>query len=131
MTSKNRCLTQPYADNIREWIKTTGYSFILHDDSAVERLCRGKEWSEVPLLHQILPCLTNGAMKADLWRYLALWEWGGLYTDIDNKIGYQWAKENEQIISDHMDAVFEIEKGGFASQYFYASKLSNNSCVLV
>lgn len=123
MTSKNRCFTKRYAENIREWIKSTGYAFILHDDSAVDRLFRGKEWSEFPLLQQVIPCLTSGAMKADLWRYLALWEWGGLYTDMDNTPGNQWARENGNVISDDMDAVFEIEKGGFASQYFYASKL--------
>lgn len=122
MTSKNRCFTKRYADNIQDWIKATGYSFILHDDSAVERLFSGKEWSEFPLLRQILPCITSGAMKADLWRYLALWEWGGLYTDMDNTPGYQWAKENGTIISEDMDAVFEIEIGAYASQYFYASK---------
>ena len=67
-------------------------------------------------------------MKADLWRYLALWEWGGLYTDMDNTPGYQWAIENGTVISDDMDAVFEIEVGGYPSQYFFASKLYSYTC---
>ena len=120
MTSKGRCFTKAFADNIKQWTQP-GYSFVLHDDEAVDKLFHNYEWSEFPLLRHILTCLTSGAMKADLWRYLALWKWGGVYTDIDNAPGREWFKDGT-FIEDHMDAVFEVERGGYPSQYFYASK---------
>lgn len=120
MTSKNKCFTQAFAENIKQWTQP-GYSFVLHDDEAVDRLFHDYEWNEFPLLKQVLTCLTGGAMKADLWRYLALWKWGGVYTDIDNAPGREWFKDGT-FIEDHMDAVFEVERGGYPSQYFYASK---------
>ena len=120
MTSKGRCFTKAFADNIKKWT-LPGYSFVLHDDEAVDKLFHNYEWSEFPLLRQILTCLTSGAMKADLWRYLALWKWGGVYTDMDNAPGREWFKEGT-FINDDMDAMFEVERGGFPSQYFYASK---------
>ncbi|GFH59900.1 hypothetical protein CTEN210_16376 [Chaetoceros tenuissimus] len=118
MTSKGRCFTKAFADNIKQWT-LPGYSFVLHDDEAVEKLFHNYEWTEFPLLRHVLTCLTSGAMKADLWRYLALWKWGGVYTDMDNAPGREWFKEGT-FINDTMDAMFEIERGGYPSQYFYA-----------
>ena len=48
-----------------------------------------KEWPEFPQLRNSIDCLKNagGAAKADLWRYLALWVYGGIYTDMDNSPG--------------------------------------------
>jgi len=119
MTSKNKCFTKKYADNADLW-KFEGYSFFLHDDVAVQRLVNSKAWPEFPLLKEALPCLNSGAMKADYWRYLATWEFGGIYTDMDNAPGNQF--NNGTIIADDDDALFEVERGGFPSQYFYASK---------
>jgi mannosyltransferase OCH1-like enzyme len=31
-----------------------------------------------------MKCVTNGATKSDIWRYLVLYTYGGIYTDIDN-----------------------------------------------
>ena len=122
MTSKNKCFTKKYSDNADLW-KFEGYSFFMHDDVAVQRLVNSKAWPEFPLLKEALPCLNSGAMKADYWRYLATWEFGGIYTDMDNAPGYQF--NNGSIIADDDDALFEVERGGFPSQYFYASKFSS------
>ena len=47
-----------------------------------------KKWKTVfPSLNVVARCLdmvNNPTMKGDLWRYLQLWETGGLYADIDN-----------------------------------------------
>ena len=123
MTSKNKCFTKKYSDNADLW-KFEGYSFFMHDDAAVQRLIHSKEWSEFPLLKEAAPCLTFGAMKADYWRYLATWEFGGIYTDMDNAPGVLF--KNGTVIADDDDALFEVERGGFPSQYFYASKLFNS-----
>jgi hypothetical protein len=42
---------------------------------------------------------------------------------MDNAPGYQF--NNGSIIADDDDALFEVERGGFPSQYFYASKFSS------
>jgi len=90
----------------------------MHDDIAIQRLLNSRAWSEFPLLKEFLPCLSSGAMKADYWRYLVTWAYGGLYTDIDNAPGRNF--NNGTLITDHDDAFFEVELGGFPSQYFYA-----------
>ena len=43
------------------------------------------EWPEFPGLHTVLQCIfSKGAMLIDVWRILILWEYGSIYTDIDN-----------------------------------------------
>ena len=83
----------------------------MRDDAAVDRLF-DRDWPES------LSCILTGAGKADLWRYLLLWEYGGIYTDIDNAPGDLFL--NGTVISDEMDSFFEQELGGFPSQYFLA-----------
>mmetsp|Transcript_3392 Transcript_3392/g.5182 ORF Transcript_3392/g.5182 Transcript_3392/m.5182 type:complete len:623 (-) Transcript_3392:409-2277(-) len=120
MTSKSKCMTPKHSDNIENW-KKTGHSFFLHDDAAVQRLLDEEEWSEFPLLRHVLPCLSSGAMKADLWRYLLTWKYGGIYTDMDNAPGNYSLMEGNFSIKPEDDAFFEVEAGGFPSQYFYAA----------
>ena len=122
MTSKSHCFTEAFLNNIKRWF-VDGYSFFLHDDDAVDRLIFGREWPQFPLLKESLTCIPSGAGKADIWRYLMLWEYGGIYTDIDNAPGSQLFFDNHtSAITDDMDAFFEQERGGFPSQYFFASK---------
>lgn len=120
MTAKTKCITAHVKKYVDEWKNIPNYSFILHDDDVVERLFQNFEWSEFPLLKKITKCISNGAMKADLWRYLLLWRFGGVYTDLDNGIGKHF--NNASFITDDMDALFEVERGGFPSQYFFAGK---------
>jgi mannosyltransferase OCH1-like enzyme len=118
MTSKFRCFTGNYTLSINKW-KFDGYSLFMHDDAAVDRLL-SKEWPEFPLLKEARSCIATGAGMADLWRYLVIWEYGGIYTDIDNEPGPKFL--NASLITDDMDSLFEQEGGGFPSQYFFAGK---------
>ena len=59
------------------------------------------------------------AQKADIWRYLLIWEYGGIYTDLDNCPGSGW---NENVIKPADDAYFLQEIAGkFPSQWFFAA----------
>jgi len=84
-------------------------------------------------LKQAIKCINSGAGLADIWRYLLLWEYGGIYTDLDNAPGPLFVSNNtlkdgdgnasastSTIISGEMDALFEVEIGRFPSQYFFA-----------
>ena len=127
MTSKTNCVTQVVLNNIRRWF-VDGYSFFLHDDEAVDRLIFGREWPEFPLLAESLSCITSGAGKTDLWRNLLLWEYGGIYSEIDNAPGSELFFANHtSAITDDMDAFFEQGKEGYPSQYFFASKYMSYS----
>jgi len=117
VTSKSRCMTSEFYTNLVKW-QFPGYSFALHDDEAMDRLL-SKKWIEFPQLGDALKCLVSGAAKADVWRYLALWEYGGIYTDIDNAPGDLLL--NGSAITPYIDSFFEQEKDGFPSQYFFAS----------
>ena len=109
MTSKSRCLTDNYTDNTASWL-FPGHSIVLHDDDAVARLMQRK-WPEFPHLHDARKCITSGAGMADVWRYLVLWEYGGVYTDIDNAPGPRFL--DGSLIKNEMDAFLEVESGSF------------------
>ena len=61
-------------------------------------------------------CISSGAGLADLWRYLVLWEFGGIYTDTDSAPGPLFY--NGTIINDDTDVLMEVEDVGSPSQYF-------------
>jgi Glycosyltransferase sugar-binding region containing DXD motif len=54
-----------------------------------------------------------------LFRYLVLYQYGGIYTDMDAAPGPKF--ENASVISDHDEAWFVVERIGIPSQYFMAS----------
>ena len=136
MTSKSRCLTQGFADNVRKW-HFSDHSFYFHDDEAVDRLLMQRYWSDFPHIPLAMKCLRSGAAKADLWRYLVLWEYGGIYTDLDNKPGKDFFIQPNNtstsdsnagrngatslVIQDDDDAFFVVEELGVLSQYFLAT----------
>ncbi len=78
VTSKTRCMTPPFLDNLDKW-RLPGHSFYFHDEVAVDRFM-AKFWPEFPQLQLLQKCTVSGAAKADLWRLLVLWEYGGIYT---------------------------------------------------
>ena len=78
MTSKSRCFSRNFAMNIKTW-EFEDHDLYIHDDDAVERLL-SKHWSSFPHIPIARKCLRSGAGLADLWRYLVLWEYGGIYT---------------------------------------------------
>jgi mannosyltransferase OCH1-like enzyme len=79
VTSKSRCMHPAFAQNIDKW-RFEGYSLFMHDDEAMEKLLY-REWPEFPHLHKLMQCLEfGGAVKADIWRLLVLYEYGGVFT---------------------------------------------------
>lgn len=78
VTSKTRCMTPYFIRNIGKW-RFPGYALYFHDDFAVDRLL-SKYWPEFPQLQLLMSCVKSGAAKADIWRLLVLWEYGGIYT---------------------------------------------------
>jgi hypothetical protein len=115
-TSKSRCMPPAFIDNLRPWQNLTHHSFFFHDDEAVDRLLQ-LDWPEFPQLRKALQCSISGAAKADLWRALVLWEYGGIYTDVDNAVN----AFNATSIGATDDAFFVVETMGIPSQYFFAA----------
>lgn len=116
VTSKTRCMPQEFTDNLDKW-RFPNHSFFFHNEAAIERMLN-RYWPEFPHLQQAMRCTKGGAAKADLWRGLIMWEYGGIYTDIDNAP----AKFNGETILDTDDAFFVIERSGILSQYFFAAR---------
>jgi hypothetical protein len=115
VTSRSRCMTKEFAENIDKW-RFKDHSLFMHDDDAMDKLLN-REWPEFPLLQQVQKCLAfGGAVKADIWRALVLYEYGGIYTDIDNAPH----KFNETTIKPEDDAFFVVEVLGTPSQWFMA-----------
>jgi hypothetical protein len=86
VTSKSRCVPKIYADGLDKW-RFPDHSFFFHDDVAMKYLIYEKEWPEFPNLRKTLKCIEHvkpGVVMADIWRLLAIYEYGGIYTDIDN-----------------------------------------------
>lgn len=116
-TSKTRCLTPNLARNTEAWrTRLPDHEYYLHDDEAIQRLFE-YEFAFFPLLEPVVQhCLMHGTLKADLWRYLVLWEYGGIYADLDTAPNL-W---NITTIQPEDDAVFVVEQYHVLSQYFMA-----------
>jgi hypothetical protein len=56
-------------------------------------------------------------MKADLWRYLALYEYGGIYADLDTRPN----KFQANMITDTTDGFFVVTQYHIPSQWFMAT----------
>jgi hypothetical protein len=114
-TSKSKCLVPSLADAVQKWRKhLPDFDHYLHDDDAVETLLQMPSLQRMfPLLKEISLHCTRGAMRADLWRYVAMWEYGGIYSDIDTcPLNFT--------LPPNVDAYFVLEKDGLLSQYFMA-----------
>ena len=106
MYSLKRCVTEPLQKSIKEWQRIPGYNYELHDNDDVNELFL-RNWTHYfPDLHKALFCLPqNGRSspsKADLWRYLIMWERGGMYSDIDNVPGKDFRTRIPETITDGM-----------------------------
>jgi len=121
VTGFTRCLTKNFEENVNKW-KLPGHSFYFHDEEAVDRLMQ-EFWPEFPQLQLIQNCLISGAAKADLWRLLVLYRYGGIYSDMDNAPTSAFFPSgiNSTIISDDDDAFFLIERQGLLTQWFLAA----------
>ncbi len=60
-----------------------GWEFHLYDDADIRSFI--KEYYNDDMLNTF-NMLTSGAGKADLWRYLVLYKFGGIYLDLDSEI---------------------------------------------
>lgn len=115
-TSKSRCLTQRFAQATDQWRELKGWSYYFHDDAAVQRLME-HYYQEFPLLQDIVEnCILYGTLKSDLWRYLVLWIYGGIYVDLD-AVPVEFTVE---MLDGQQDAFFVVEQYHMLSQYFIA-----------
>lgn len=117
VTAKSRCMTETFKKNLDKW-RLPGYSLLVHNDAAVNSFL-DRYWPEFPELPKVVHCVLSGAGKADLWRALMLWEYGGMYTDIDGAPNKLF--QDGRAIADDDEAFFVVEKGGWLSQYFMCS----------
>lgn len=118
MTSRTRCMPPEFIKVIDQWRHFPHHEFYFHNDAAMHRLLH-RDWPEFPQLHQLLRCTRGGAGLADVWRALVLWEYGGIYSDIDNAPAKFHA---EMSIQPDDDAYFVLERSKHLSQYFFAAR---------
>lgn len=85
-TGPSRCVfTELYEATIQKWNFIAEYRFV--DDSAMDEYLYDTRWTSMfPAFSLALQCIEHvqmPVMKADLWRYLLLWEHGGIFADLD------------------------------------------------
>lgn len=115
LTAKSRCLHPELVQNVNRW-RLSDHSLFFHDDNAVDALLY-RDWPEFPQLKYVLKCLLyGGAIKADIWRILVLWEYGGIYADLDSRPNIF----NATTIASDDDAFFLVDDFDL-SQWFMAS----------
>jgi hypothetical protein len=119
LTGKTKCLSKAFYQNTQKWFTFPNHAVLYYDDHAVQRLFQNYEWKIFPQLKQAIQCINSGAGLADVFRYLLLWEYGGIYTDLDNAPGPLF-NSSIPLIEQGFDSMFEVEKGKFPSQYFFA-----------
>jgi Glycosyltransferase sugar-binding region containing DXD motif len=116
VTSKTRCMAPEFARNLEAW-RFENHSFFFHNEEAVERLL-DRDWPEFPALRHAVRCTKGGAGLADVWRALVVWEYGGIYTDIDNSP----VLFDGGTIQNDDEAFFVMERSAILSQYFFAAR---------
>ena len=117
-TSKSRCVTPMVKSAVEKWRNMSAeYAYYFHSDESIERLLR-QDWPEFPHLPQVISCIpkSSGTVLADIWRYVLLWEYGGVYADFDTEP----AQFNGKTIQDSDEAFFIVEYYHMLSQYFFA-----------
>jgi hypothetical protein len=119
-TSKSRCIHRAISRTTDSWRDLPMYEYYLHDDDAIWRLLN-QDWPEFPHLLTIVRCLKSMTALSDVWRLLVLWEYGGIYSDLDavpainNSTG--WTPSS---ILPEDEAYFVVENFDAPSQYFMA-----------
>jgi mannosyltransferase OCH1-like enzyme len=115
-TSRSRCITPRLHELTTKW-RFKGWSYYFYDDEAIMRLLH-EESEEFPHLKLLTRCIDYGTIKADLWRYLILWKYGGLYADLDS---VPTSKFTLNTIKPKDDSLFVVERYYLLSQYFMSS----------
>ena len=121
-TSKSRCMTQMFAKVSQKWRNLPGYDYYFHDDESVMQLLTS-HMDEFPLLHDLVQanCLRHGTIRADVWRYLVLYVYGGIYADIDTQpTALFFNTTTTPLLKDTDDGWFVVEQFHVLSQYVMA-----------
>ena len=118
VSHKSRCVAPDFADAVDRWKEALPYHSIhFHDDDAVERVF-ALDWPEFPHLARMRQCVQKrGAMVIDVWRLLLMYQYGGVFTDIDN-----WPGPNmtESAIRSDADAFFVSETRNIPCHSYFA-----------
>jgi mannosyltransferase OCH1-like enzyme len=123
-TARSRCVTMKFLGVVDNWCLGDDWAHYFHSDDAIDRLFQ-QDWPEFPHLRTVLACIDGkGTLKADLWRYLVLWEYGGIYADVDTKPN----KFNATTITAEDDGFFIVEQYHILSQYFMATTPRHRKC---
>jgi hypothetical protein len=115
---RHRCLPPDLFETLQRWqAALPSHSIYFHDDEAVDKLMN-QDWPEFPHLTKVFQCLKfGGAVKIDVWRVLALYKYGGIYSDIDT-----WPTENfgESTIRPDDESFFVSDAWRRPSHWFQA-----------
>jgi hypothetical protein len=117
-TSKSRCLAPELATLVQEWQELQGFDYFFHSDEAVNFLLTQK-FPEFPTLAFVVHCIQSPTLKADLWRYLVLWDYGGVYVDLDS-IPTDFQQNLMSSIQSEDEGFFVVDHYHYLSQYFMA-----------
>jgi hypothetical protein len=79
------------------------YDIILYDDNDIDIFIKNNYDIEI---YNTFKLIKLGAMKADYWRLLILYKYGGIYLDFDSSIN----KSLNELIRDDDDAIISREK---------------------
>jgi hypothetical protein len=115
-TSRSRCITPRLYELTTRW-RFEGWSYYFYDDDAIMRLLH-EEFEDFPHLKLLTQrCIDYGTIKADIWRYIVLWKYGGLYADLDS-VPRNFTGDT---IQPEDDSLFVVETYHLLSQYFMSS----------
>jgi hypothetical protein len=90
LASNTRCFTPEYVETVFErWQLWDGYEIRIYDNQQQNDFLLSRNWTNYfPRLQYAVQCLPHegrsSATKVDIWKYLMLWEYGGIYTDLHN-----------------------------------------------
>ena len=121
ITEKSRCVNPDMYHALKVWEQHfPTWNIFFHDDEAVDLLLNMEVWDTelAPHFHEILNCVSNGAMKIDIWRLIVTWRFGGMYSDND---GLPSKRFHDEIL--HKDTTFFTLSDGWdrPSQWLFAS----------
>lgn len=117
-TSKSRCLAPELANLVQQWQDLQGFDYFFHSDEAVNLLL-AQQFPEFPTLASVVHCIRSPTLKADLWRYLVLWDYGGVYVDLDS-IPTDLQRNPMSTIQPEDEGFFVVDHYHYLSQYFMA-----------
>jgi hypothetical protein len=93
--ANSRCLSRKFYMSSVQWAsKLKRWSYYLHDDISVNQLLLDNFYPEFPLLHTVVSSshclpepLVSTRLGSDLWAFLILWVFGGVYVDLNYSPG--------------------------------------------